>query len=104
MIFNPRTSCRLLPFAGLLAAGIGATAFAQSVPFPTYSVGENKNAAMGPNYPSTLPTPWVVSSGQVITPVGTPVYLGTTTRAKAVALNPTGNTLLPCCRWAHRRR
>ncbi len=81
----------MLPFAGLLAASIGAPAFAQSVPFPTYSVGENKNAAMGPNYPSTLPTPWVVSSGQIITPVGTPVYLGTTTRAKAVALNPTGN-------------
>ncbi len=82
---------RLLPLAGLLAAGLSATALAQSVPFPTYSVGENKNASMGPDYPSTLPTPWVVSSGQIITPVGTPVYLGTTTRAKAVALNPTGN-------------
>ena len=90
MFFHQRTS-RLLPLAGLFAAGLGATAFAQSVPFPTYSVGENKNAAMGANYPSTLPTPWVVSNGQIITPVGTPVYLGTTTRAKAVALNPTGN-------------
>lgn len=91
MIFNPRTSFCLLPLASLLATGFGATAFAQSVPFPTYSVGENKNATMGPNYPSTLPTPWVVSNGQIITPVGTPVYLGTNTRAKAVALNPTGN-------------
>ena len=82
---------RLRPLAGLLAAGISATALAQSVPFPTYSVGENKNASKGPAYPSTLPTPWVVSSGQIITPVGTQVLLGTTTRAKAVALNPTGN-------------
>ncbi|HLI77314.1 MAG TPA: bifunctional YncE family protein/alkaline phosphatase family protein [Acidobacteriaceae bacterium] len=87
---NPSIINRLLPVAGLLA-GFGATAYAQSVPFPTYTVGENKNASHGPSYPSTLPTPWVVSNGQIITPVGTPVYLGTTTRAKAVALNPTGN-------------
>jgi YVTN family beta-propeller protein len=80
-----------LAAATLLAAGLGTAARAQSVPFPTYTVGENKDAAKGPNYPSTLPTPWVVSSGQIITPVGTQVYLGTTTRAKAVALNPTGN-------------
>ena len=33
----------------------------------------------------------MVSSGQVITPAGKPVYLGVTTRAKAVALNPAGN-------------
>jgi YVTN family beta-propeller protein len=77
--------------AGLLAAGVSAAALAQSVPFPTYTVGQNANGSKGPNYPSNLPTPWVVSNGQVITPVGTPVYLGTTTRAKAVALNPTGN-------------
>ena len=82
---------RLVPLASLLAAGFSTAALAQSVPFPTYTVGENKNAPKGPNYPPTLPTPWVVSSGQIITPVGTPVYLGTTTRAKAVALNPTGN-------------
>ena len=91
MFLPLRPASRLLPFAGLLATGFGATAFAQSVPFPTYSVGENKDAAMGPSYPSNLPTPWVVSNGQIITPVGTPVYLGTTTRAKAIALNPTGN-------------
>jgi YVTN family beta-propeller protein len=88
---NQWTINRLLPLAGLLAAGLSATAFAQSIPFPTYTVGENKDASKAPNYPSTLPTPWVVSSGQIITPVGTQVYLGTTTRAKAVALNPTGN-------------
>ena len=91
LIRNPFGINRLRPLAGLLAAGLSATAFAQSVPFPTYSVGENKNLSNGPNYPSTLPTPWVVSNGQVITPTGTQVYLGTTTRAKAVALNPTGN-------------
>ena len=85
------TNKRLLPLTGLLVAGLSASAFAQSVPFPTYTVGQNKDQAKGPNYPSTLPAPWVVSSGQVITPIGTPVYLGITTRAKAVALNPSGN-------------
>jgi YVTN family beta-propeller protein len=89
---NRRKMSRMRPVAGLLAvAGIGAAAFAQSAPFPTYSVGQNKNGQQGPNYPSTLGTPWVASSGQIITPAGTQVYLGTTTRAKAVALNPTGN-------------
>jgi YVTN family beta-propeller protein len=88
---NQAKPSRLLPLAGLLAVGLSASALAQSVPFPTYTVGENKNATNGPNYPANLATPWVVSNGQVITPVGTPVYLGTTTRAKAVALNPTGN-------------
>ena len=47
--------------------------------------------------PVNLAQPWVVSNGQIITPAGTQVYLGITTRAKAVALNPnTGN--------AYRRR
>ncbi len=81
---------RSLQLAGLLT-GFSAAAIAQSVPYPTYQLGLNRNAASGPGYPSTLPAPWVVSSGQIITPVGTPVYLGTTTRAKAIALNPTGN-------------
>ncbi|HEX8811434.1 MAG TPA: hypothetical protein VF742_05525, partial [Terracidiphilus sp.] len=66
-------------------------AVAQSKPFPTYSPGENLSGTQGPNYPSTLPNPWVVSDGAIITPAGTPVYLSTTTRAKAVAVNPTGN-------------
>ena len=61
------------------------------MPYPTYQVGENKTGTQGPNYPSTLPNPWVVSSGQIITPAGIQVNLGTTTRAKAIALNPTGN-------------
>ncbi len=83
---------RLLPLAGLLtAAGLSSAALAQSVPFPTYTVGENKNAASGPGYPANLPVPWVSSNGQILTPAGTQVYLGTTTRAKALALNPTGN-------------
>ena len=81
---------RALPLAGLLT-GLSAAALAQSVPFPTYTVGENKNASQGPNYSTSLPAPWVSSSGQILTPAGTQVLLGTTTRAKAVALNPTGN-------------
>ena len=89
---NPRPFKLPLALAGLLVtAGLSATTLAQSVPFPTYTVGENKNAASGPNYSSSLPAPWVASNGQIITPAGTQVYLGTTTRAKAVALNPTGN-------------
>jgi YVTN family beta-propeller protein len=71
----------LRPLAGLLVAGLSlaALAAAQSVPFPTYEVGPNPNG------------PWVVSNGAIITPAGTQVDLGTTTRAKAIALNPTGN-------------
>jgi YVTN family beta-propeller protein len=80
---------RLLPLAGLLA--IGATALAQSAPFPNYRVGANTNSTFGPSYLHRTTDPWVVSDGTVITPAGTQVYLGTTTRAKAVALNPSGN-------------
>ena len=78
-------------FAGLLAAAFSVSAFAQSTQFPTYSPGDNLSGSQGPNYPSTLPHPWVVSDGAIITPAGTQVYLGTTTRAKAIALNPVGN-------------
>ncbi len=85
-----RIKC-LRPLAGLLTVGVGASAFAQSVPFPTYQVGENKSGSQGPDYPSTLPNQWVSSNGQILTPAGTQVLLGTRTRAKAVALNPTGN-------------
>jgi YVTN family beta-propeller protein len=74
-----------------MAASLSVSAFAQSVPYPTYQVGENNHGIKGPDYPSNLRAPWVVSNGQIITPAGTQVYLGTTTRAKAVALNPTGN-------------
>jgi YVTN family beta-propeller protein len=77
--------------AGLLVTGLSVPALAQSVPFPTYTPGENLSGSHGPDYPSTLPHPWVVSDGTILTPAGTQVYLGTTTRAKAVALNPHGN-------------
>ena len=75
-----------------MAAALSVAALAQSVPFPTYQVGANQNGSQGPDYPSTSTTPWVVSNGQIITPAGTQVYLGTTTRAKAVALNPNSST------------
>jgi YVTN family beta-propeller protein len=82
---------RLRPLVGLLAAAFSIPALAQSVQFPTYTPGENLSGSQGPDYPSTLPNPWVVSDGTIITPAGTQVYLGITTRAKAVALNPLGN-------------
>jgi YVTN family beta-propeller protein len=88
---NSRIKLRRLLAVGLLATGLSVPALAQSVPFPTYTVGENANSSHGPTYPSTLVNPWVVSDGAIITPDGTQVYLGITTRAKAVALNPTGN-------------
>jgi YVTN family beta-propeller protein len=75
-----------------IVAALSVSALAQSQEFPTYQVGENQNGSQGPNYPSTLPNPWVVSNGQIITPAGTQVYLGITTRAKAVALNPNTST------------
>jgi YVTN family beta-propeller protein len=78
--------------AGILATGLSAAALlGQSVPFPTYTPGENTSAITGPTFTTPLANPWVVSDGQVITPAGTQVYLGVTTRAKAIALNPTGN-------------
>ena len=78
--------------AGLLAAGLAVPALAQSVPFPTYSPGENTSATTGPTYSHPLANPWVVSDGTIITPAGTQVYLGTTTRAKQIAINPNTST------------
>jgi YVTN family beta-propeller protein len=75
-----------------MAVGLSVLALAQSQEFPTYQVGENQNGSQGPNYPSTLTYPWVVGNGQIITPAGTQVYLGITTRAKAIALNPNTST------------
>ena len=89
---RPRIKC-LGPLTVLaMALGLSVSGLAQSQEFPTYQVGENQNGSQGPNYPSTLPNPWVASSGQIITPAGTQVYLGTTTRAKAIALNPNTST------------
>jgi YVTN family beta-propeller protein len=78
---------RLPLFVGLLVA-LSVSALAQSTQFPTYQVGMNANGSQGPNYPSTLPDPWVASNGTIITPAGTQVYLGIQTRAKAIAFNP----------------
>ena len=77
---------------GLMAAGLSVAALAQSNPFPTYTPGENMSATTGPTYSHPLSNPWVVSDGAIITPAGTQVYLGTTTRAKAIALNPINHT------------
>jgi YVTN family beta-propeller protein len=72
----------LRPLAGLLLAGLGlaGVASAQSVPFPTYTAGPQTNGT------------FVVSDGTIITPAGTQVNLGITTRAKAIALNPNSAT------------
>src|SRR5271165_4074764 len=71
---------RLRPLAGLLATGLSIPAFAQSVPFPTYSTGAQPDGS------------FVVSSGQIITPAGKQVDLGIRVRAKALALNPNTST------------
>jgi len=63
----------------LLAAGLSIPALGQSVPFPTYQVGPQPNGT------------FVVSDGTIITPAGKQIDLGIRVRAKAVALNPTGN-------------
>ena len=89
---RPRINCLRALAVLAMAAALSVSALAQSQEFPTYQVGENQNGSQGPNYPSTLPNPWVVSNGQIITPAGTQVYLGITTRAKAIALNPNTTT------------
>ncbi len=89
---RPRINCLRALAVLAITAALSVSALAQSVPFPTYTVGANQNASQGPDYPSTFTTPWVVSDGQIITPAGTTVYLGITTRAKAVALNPNTST------------
>ncbi|MGA8670122.1 MAG: hypothetical protein WB679_09615 [Terracidiphilus sp.] len=65
--------------AGMLATGLSIPALAQSVPFPTYAVGPQTNGT------------FVASDGTILTPTGKQVNLGPTTRAKSIALNPTGN-------------
>jgi YVTN family beta-propeller protein len=82
---------RLRLLAGLLAAGLSFAALAAAQD-PTYGPGENTSATTGPTYAKPLSNPWVVSDGTIITPAGTQVYLGITTRAKAVALNPNTST------------
>jgi len=87
-----RSNCLRLLAVLAIAVGLSVSALAQSQEYPTYQLGMNQTGLQGPNYPSTLPNPWVVSSGQIITPAGTQVYLGITTRAKAIALNPNTST------------
>ena len=65
--------------AALLATALGVPMLAQSVPFPTYKVGPQTNGT------------FVASDGTILTPAGTQVNLGIRVRAKAIALNPTGN-------------
>ena len=69
----------LRPLVGLLAVGLSVPALAQSVPFPTYTPGPQTNGT------------FIAGNGTILTPAGTVVNLGIRTRAKAIALNPTGN-------------
>jgi YVTN family beta-propeller protein len=64
---------------GLLAAGLSIPAFAQSVEYPKYAPGPQTNGT------------FIAADGAVLTPIGTVVNLGIRVRAKAVAVNPTGN-------------
>ena len=82
---------RLALVAGLLAAGLSVSGARSVRTVPDLHPRREPERSQGPDYPSTLPHPWVVSDGTIITPAGTQVYLGTTTRAKAIALNPIGN-------------
>jgi YVTN family beta-propeller protein len=69
----------LRPFAGVLAVGLSVPALAQSVPFPTYTAGPQTNGT------------FIAGNGVILTPAGTQLNLGIRVRAKAIALNPTGN-------------
>src|SRR5215470_9368172 len=72
----------LRPLAGLLAAGLSLPGLgaAQSVEYPKYVTGPQPNGS------------WVVGDGQILTPAGTQVDLGSRVRAKAIALNPNGKS------------
>ena len=77
---NSRNKSRIKRLlVGLLSMGLIVPALAQSVPFPTYTPGPQTNGT------------FVVSDGTILTPSGTQVSLGIQVRAKAIALNPTGN-------------
>jgi hypothetical protein len=66
------------PLFGLMALGAAAPALAQpSTQFPTYVTGPQANGT------------FVMSTGQIVTPAGTVIHVGSPVRAKAVALNPT---------------
>jgi YVTN family beta-propeller protein len=63
----------------LLSMGLSVAALAESLPFPTYQAGPQTNGT------------FVLGDGTILTPSGTQVNLGIRVRAKAIALNPTGN-------------
>jgi len=63
---------------GLMTLGLCATAHAQpSQEFPKYQVGPQANGT------------YVMSTGQIVSPAGRTIILGSPVRTKAVALNPT---------------
>jgi YVTN family beta-propeller protein len=64
------------PLFGLMTLGLSAPAFAQSQQFPTYQVGPQANGT------------YVMSTGQIVSPAGKAIILGSPVRGKAVALNP----------------
>lgn len=64
------------PLFGLMTLGMSASSFAQSQLYPTYQVGPQANGT------------YVMSTGQIVSPAGSVVMLGSPVRAKAVALNP----------------
>ncbi len=64
------------PLFGLMTLGLSAPVFAQSQQFPTYQVGPQANGT------------YVMSTGQIVSPAGKAIILGSPVRGKAVALNP----------------
>ena len=68
----------LRPLAGLLAVGLSVPALAQSTEFPTYVPGAADERQLHRRTANHRPRRYRVN-------------LGNTTRAKAIALNPTGN-------------
>ena len=64
------------PLFGLMSLGVSAPSYAQSHQYPTYQVGPQANGT------------YVMSTGQIVSPAGHVVMLGSPVRAKAVALNP----------------
>jgi YVTN family beta-propeller protein len=65
------------PLCGLMALGLAAPAFAKTNPlYPTYTVGPQANGT------------YVMSTGQIVSPAGTALIMGSPVRVKAVAVNP----------------
>ena len=69
---------RLHPLAALLAAGLIAPVFAgPSKEFPKYVAGPGPSGK------------YVLGNGQIVSPAGARITLGSQVRAKAIAINPT---------------